>query len=209
MDIANFTGLRPRLYHLTARANLPRIQRTARLDTAATILAAAARYDLLRTRRPESKVVAIDVERIHLRDQGPLYEGNCNLPGAFTFADLVEMLNNFVYFWPGTDAGPIVYGLRHFARYAPREDVVVLVIPAAALLAANPDCPPHFCKYNSGSPRSNPTSGKPPRGPDTFIPAAHFNLPPSRVIEVVFPQSVRLPLESVEVSPATRWLPDA
>jgi|GEM_PF-4174458 len=52
MQLEDFIKLRPFAYHLTARANLPAIERARRLDPAAIIFTQANRQDLLYTRRP-------------------------------------------------------------------------------------------------------------------------------------------------------------
>jgi hypothetical protein len=194
-----FTRLRPFAYHLTARANLPSIERARRLDPAAAIFARANRQDLLRTRRRGMTSVAVGHEKIIIRDQDPLHPGNCALTDGFSFEDLVELLNSFVYFWPGTAEGPNDYGRRHLARYAKIEDAAVLRIPTASLLAANPTLTPHASAYNSGSPRCS-GGRKSPRGPDTFLPFANFPHTPGKVIELTFKAPVSLPWRAVEVS---------
>lgn len=133
----------------------------------------------------------IDGEVIRIRDQTPLHKGNLSLPPSWSYEDLVELLNDRVFFWPGDADGPIDYGERHFAKYA-GEFPVVLRVPTADVLAANPGAPPEFSRYNSGSPRWS--GGRPsPRGPDTFLGVGEFGMPPSRVVEVAFASRVRLP----------------
>lgn len=201
-----FTHLRPFAYHLTARANLPVIERTRRLDPASAIFTRANRQDLLRTRRRGMTTVAVGDEAVIIRDQDPLHPGNCALTGGFSFDDLIELLNSFVYFWPGTPDGPNDYGRRHFARYAKIGDAIVLRIPTANLFAANPTLTPHASAYNSGSPRCNPQAGgrKSPRGPDTFLPFPDFPHTPGKVIELTFKAPVTLPWQSVHVYSAAQ-----
>jgi hypothetical protein len=208
MQIADYQALRPFAYHLTARANLEGIERTSRLDPAALIIRRAQRTELLRTRRKDMTAVRVENDRVMIRDQAPLFAGNCDLPDGFSFEDLVELLNQFVYFWPGTDRGPNDYGKRHFARYAKIEDAVVLRIPTAELFAANAGLIPHASAFNSGSPRCNPQLGgrKSPRGPDTFIPFGTFAGTPSKVIELTYKSSVTLPWSAVEVSTPQQWI---
>lgn len=203
-----FTRLRPYAYHLTARANLPAIERTRRLDPAATIFARANRPDLLRTRRRGMTTVAVGDERVIIRDQDPLHPGNCALTDGFSFDDLVELLNSFVYFWPGSADGPNAYGRRHFARYAKIEHAAVLRIPTANLFAANPTLTPHASAYNSGSPRCNPQAGgrKSPRGPDTFLPFPAFPHAPGKVIELTFNAAVSLAWQAAAISTPLDWI---
>lgn len=203
-----FAQLRPFAYHLTARANLPAIERTRRLDPAAAIFTRANRQDLLRTRRRGMTTIPIGADKVIIRDQDPLHPGNCALTHGYSFEDLVELLNSFVYFWPGTAHGPNDYGRRHFARYAKIEDAAVLRIPTASLFAANPTLTPHASAYNSGSPRCNPQAGgrKSPRGPDTFQPFPAFPHTPGKAIELTFKAPVALPWQAVEVSTPHNWI---
>lgn len=205
MHPADFTRLRPFAYHLTARANLPAIQSTARLDPAAALFRQANRPDLLRTRRPDMTPIAVGGRQVLIRDQAPLHPGNCLLQGGYSFEDLVELLNQFVYFWPGTAEGPNDYGKRHFARYAKSEDAVVLRIPTADLFAANPTLTPHASAYNSGSPRCS-GGRKSPRGPDTFLPFPAFPHTPGKAIELAFEAPVSLPWQAIDVSTPHNWI---
>lgn len=152
LDIEQFAKTRPCLYHLTARANLKLIVASGRLRTAADLLDEAGEGQLKRQRRRESHVVVCSGEHVHIRDQAPLHAGNLKLAGNWMFDDFVEHLNQHVFLWPGTEAGPIDYGRRHFERYA-REDNVVLVMKTAQLCAGQTNLEPRFSKYNSGSPK--------------------------------------------------------
>ncbi|MCC5821892.1 MAG: hypothetical protein LAT64_01235 [Phycisphaerales bacterium] len=200
-----FTQLRPFAYHLTARANLPGIERSRRIDPAATIFARANRPDLLRTRRRGMTGFAVGADKVIIRDQDPLHAGNCALTDGYSFEDLVELLNSFVYFWPGTAKGPNDYGRRHFARYAMAEDAVVIRVPTASLFAANPTLTPHASAYNSGSPRCV-NGRKSPRSPDTFHPFPDFPHTPGKVIELTFNAPVTLPWQAVEVTTPHDWI---
>ena len=202
LTAAALTRLRPTLFHLTARANLPLIERTRQLRPAVDIFAAAGTPHLSRARRAESMVVDCDGQAIHIRDQAPLYEKNCGLAEGWTFADLVQHLNEHVFFWPGSER-PIAAGRNHFGRYE-HDDAVVLVLPTAEVFAANPE--PRFSACNSGSPRHKAVNGKGvpgPRGPDTFRLAEDFEgtpgLTPGRVVEVVFRGPVSLEGVSMRV----------
>jgi len=149
------------------------------------------RNDLLRNRRPDPVQVHIGDIVVSLRDQGPLYKGHARFPKGYSFEDLVESLNRRIFFWPGTAAGPISYGMRHFGTYR-KEKPVFLRVDLQALLIANPTATPRYCKYNSGSPRCS-NGVKSPRGPDTFLLAAEFDGTPSSVVEVTFDTAIVLP----------------
>jgi hypothetical protein len=201
--LADFAVIRPYLYHLTARQNLGAIRAERRIVSAAALLRAAGRESHLGDKRDDMLAVSIGDRIAVLRDQAPLHRGNVGLAPGWTFESLLDDLNRRVFFWPGTAPGPIDYGLRHFARYTahPTYESVILRVPTAALLRANPDRPPLFCPYNSGSPRFS--SGRAsPRGPDTFLPADRFPGPAGRVVEVTFLDQVDLP-DDTAVLPLT------
>lgn len=190
-SLSDFIALRPFAFHLTARANHPVLVRARRLDTAAAILAQASRLDLLTQRRPDAVTLSVDGRDVLLRDQSPLHRGNIHFDDGWTLETLVEDLNHRVFFWPGTAAGPIDYGLRHFERYE-GERPMVLRITTADLVASNSALEPQFCAFNSGAPRTT-NGAKSPRGPRTFLPAERFERRASQVIELTFRGSVSLP----------------
>lgn len=203
MEVSHFTRLRPVLFHLTARTNLDHICADQRLLPAVELLDRAGRTPDARIKRKDHLHVACNGTAIAIRDQKPLHRGHIDLQGGWTFEDLLHELNSRVFFWPGNDAAPIGSGLRHFGRYI-SEDCVVLVMPTQQLFDANPDLPPQFCRFNSGSPRwTNGVAA--PRGPDTFLPAERFAEPPGKVVETVFRGIVQLPMASISVRPVTDW----
>ena len=191
LDLAAFARIRPYAYHLTSTANLPSILEARRIDCAATLILKDGRNELLRRRRSKHELLRVDGRNIWLRDQAPLHQGNLVLSGGWSFPDLVKALNERVFFWPGTEAGPNDYGHRHFNRYVVEAPVLIRV-KTSELLDGNGASAAEFCRYNSGSPRYS--GGRPsPRGPDTFVSAASFHWSPSNVIELVFRESATLP----------------
>jgi len=207
-QLQDMVRVRPMLFHLTASSNIDRIRSLGRLDPAADLIRAAGHDgELLTERRTGHVPIVVAGTRVLLRDQAPLHAGNVALDAGYSFGDVVRMLNERVYFWPGTTAGPIASGVNHFTRYAvkEREDCVVLVIPSASLLAANPTLPPLFSRCNSGSPRHNPKSGKQPRGPHTFRPAEQFEGTARDIVEVTFAGPVRLP-KDMRVTKPQQWI---
>ncbi len=191
LDLEKFAQTRSHLYHLTARSNLSQILAAGCLRPAADLLTSAGEAGLLRTRRRQSQIVTVNGRSVHIRDQAPLHAGNLALPNGCLFEDFLMHLNEHVFFWPGTQHGPIGYGRRHFERYA-NEDNVVLVLDTAAVFAANPAIGPRFCRFNSGSPRCS--GGKPsPRSLGTFATAREYPGTPSSVVEVVYRAPVALP----------------
>jgi len=202
--LAQYAALRPFLYHVTARENLARLQRTRRIEAASAILRVAGREDLLRARRPEPLRVTVAGDSIVLKDQHPLVAANVTLVSGWDFADFVEYLNDHVYFWPGDAIGMVGPGGRLLAHYAP-ESPLVLRVPFAALVAANSDLPPLFSPYNSGAPRMQRGKGV-QRGPDLFRPAERFQRRPHEVVEVAFRGSVVLPSDTAVAGEQDRWV---
>jgi hypothetical protein len=189
-----FSQTRPFLYHLAYRENLKRIRSKRWLESAASLLTAAKRQGDVRTQRPEKLAITVEGSRVLLRDQAPLHAANIEFEGGWTFQRLLEDLNSRVFFWPGLEGGPNDYGVRHFEAYA-AENPVMIRVAFESLRQVNPERPPLFTKYNSGSPRYS--QGRPsPRGPDTFLLASQCIYPPNKVVEVTFRDSVLLPDET-------------
>jgi hypothetical protein len=202
--ISEYAELRPYLYHVTARENLPRLRRTRRLDPAAELIRAAGRLELLRTRRSEPVAIVVDGELVVLKDQRPLVEANVSPAGGWEFGDLVAFLNGHVFFWPGDAIGPVLSGCRLLAHYEP-DLPAVLRVPMLDLIGSNPELPPLFSPYNTGAPRMQ--RGRPvSRGPDVFRPAHEARRRRFEVVEVAFRGTVQLP-DSVQVAARPeRWV---
>lgn len=194
LSLDKFADLRPFLFHLTAFDNLQRVQRTGALESAAALISRSDRPDLIRERRRFGERVTVDGSAVHVRDQAPLHAGNVSLPPGWIFNDLVEMLNHQVFFWPGSESGPIDYGLRHFETYA-GEAPAILRIPFRSMVDSNPGNPPRFCRFNSGAPRWSRGRAA-PRGPDTFQEAVACDISPGAVVEVTFQDLATLPLDT-------------
>jgi hypothetical protein len=204
MVIKAYAQARPYLYHLTDRSNLDHICETNNLLSAAIFMERAGRTDLLRVRRRGHERVTVANRVILIRDQAPLHRGNVSLPRGYTFEQFVESLNRRIFFWPGTDAGPISYGVRHFERYQP-EHPAILKIDFQSLIDSNPAAYPRYCRFNSGSPRCS-YGQKSPRGPNTFLSADQFSGTPSKVVEVTFDGPLVLPEDTkVGRNPAGPW----
>lgn len=189
-----FARVRPYLYHLSARSNASRIRRTQTLSCAAELLSAGGLDRVIRSKRAEGLHIEIDNERVHIRDQAPLYSGNVLLQQSYSFEDLIANLNSRVFFWPGTASGPNSSGQRHFSKYR-GELPVVLRVPFLSALKSNPGGEPLFSKYNSGSPRCSGGKGS-PRGTSTFVLASVAKFTPSVVVEVTFLRRMLLPADT-------------
>jgi hypothetical protein len=188
---AQFMKARPFLFHLTYRNNLDEIRRSRTLFCAASLMQTAGDTSYLRRKRSSSIQLQIKTTTIHLRDQQPLHAGNIRLKGGWSYDDLIQSLNERVFFWPGTTNGPISYGVRHFRRYAD-ESPVLLRVATKELFEKNSDITAQYCKYNSGSPRCTQGKGS-SRGPETFMLSTKARYTPCNVVEVTFEKRVILP----------------
>ncbi len=189
MDVDWFLTIRPYAYHLTDRQNIRIIRKQGALLSASKLAKRPSEKAALTARRTGS----ILMEEVHIRDQRPLHRGNVEFAPGFTFEQLLELLNSLVFFWPGPRdeaKGPIDYGWRHFGRYQ-AESPVILRTRTADLIAENAH-EALVCPYNSGSPRCS-YGRKSPRGPQTFRPIANFAGTPSKVVEIAFSETARLP----------------
>jgi hypothetical protein len=204
--IEEYEELRPYLYHTSPASNVGRILAVGRLESTADLLQRGGRSDLLRVRRDTDVVLELDGYLVVIRDQAPLNPINIAFDKGWALPDLVEYVNRRVFLWPGTGAGPVDYGITHFARYA-EERPVVLRVRLRSLLAANPGLLPQFSRYNAGAARQN--QGQPiPRGPKTFTAAGRFLGTRAQVKEVAFVGSVRLPTDTERASAlAGSWRP--
>lgn len=203
-SLSQFAKTRPYLYHLTSQRNCKRLVRGRTLHSAAKVLRASNSRKWLDKKRTDIVTVTFEGQQLDLRDQYPLYKGKTRLEGGWTFEDLIKELNQRVFFWPGWQDEVISYGVRHFERYAV-DSPALMRVKTQDLFDVNPRMTPHFCKYNSGSPRTTKGRGS-PRGPNTFIECSVAPFAPSNVVEVTYLGSIKLP-NWIEVSahPSGPW----
>ncbi|RYE86708.1 MAG: hypothetical protein EOO75_15390 [Myxococcales bacterium] len=199
MRLEDLLRLRPFVYHLTAASNVASIVRAGQLEATGRLFERAGRADdaRLRSRRPAALSLDIAGEPIAIRDQKPLHERCIAFEPGWDMARLVERLNALVFFWPGTERGPIRPGQGHFELYQGQgEELRVLQIPTAALLAANAPRAPLLSRCNSGAPSRFQKPGA-PRGGGTFVPVERAGFTPAQAVELVFEGSARLPPETL------------
>lgn len=204
--LSRFCELRPFLFHLTDQRNVSRISRMRCLESASDLINLAKQPAQVLRKRFTSLSMCVDGENVWIRDQAPLHAGNVGFQDGWSFEDLIRCLNEKVFFWPGTQGGPISYGVRHFQRYQ-AEGPALMRISSSHLLAANSKLSPYFCRYNSGSPRCS-KGIRSPRGPSTFVDCDNADFSPASVVEVVFQNRVVLP-DCTEVSQSFEgpWTP--
>ncbi len=189
-DIDSFAKCSPFVFHLTYAPNLARIRRIGKLESAATLLRAAGRDDSIRTQRQEVKHFDIDGDSITLREQR-LNWNHIQLEGGWIQGDLVEHLNQHVFFWRSKQNGSLLHGCEHVKGYA-TPNPLFLRIPFSGLVDCNRGRGPTFCKYNSGAARTSKGRAI-PRGPDLFVPCEQAAFGIKRVEEVAFKEFALLP----------------
>jgi hypothetical protein len=198
-EIKEFWQRRPFAYHLTSRANASLLEPGAQLMPARFVLEQGGMQDQVRKRRKEELSVRIGTRHIVLKDQKPLIVKNAELEDGWDGEDFIAHLNEHVFFWPGTEMGPVKHGQRLIGAYD-RKDSLILRIPTVDLLEANAELVPLFCAYNSGAPRKSAGKAS-PRGPGLFSEASAFPRSAAQVVELVFQGTVRLPLSVSEWAP--------
>jgi hypothetical protein len=161
-DFDRFRAIRPFAYHLTARSNLPVIEKLGRLLCSATLLEMSHCEHLAKTRRIRHETIHIPDGAVAIRDQKPLAFGAIQFDPDWNERRFISHVNDHVFLWPGTESGPISHGQNHFARYE-TEMPIILRFPMSHVKALSPT----FSRYNSGAPRCS--SGKrSPRGSGRF-----------------------------------------
>ncbi len=205
-ELERLLTLRPWLYHLTSSTNVRLLRSSRRLVSAAQIFREAGRVEEVHLIRRGPRHVLWQDATVTVCDQDAFRPGHIRLQGGLTIADVLELLNRRVYFWPGDGDGPIKSGMNHFERYRGSKPSI-LRMPFDAPLKANPKALPELCAFNSGAPRTS-QGQKTPRGNATFLKSTAFPRPPSSVIEVTFVGEMTLP-ETVEIgrSPTGPWRP--
>jgi hypothetical protein len=185
--IERFVELRPFLYHSTSLSNLGRICATRSLVSASRFLSDSAQSE----RRAAAVQLEVDGTNVHVQSQRPLIWANVEPEEGWTLPKFVSHLNEFVFFWPGNERGPIPHGQRHFfGNKWPNQQAVTLRIPTKELDLETVEL--LFCPFNSGSPRCSGGRHS-PRGSRTFLPACDFARDASEVIEVVVSGAITLP----------------
>ena len=183
----------PYLLHLTYQPSLERIRRTETLESAGRLLELGDLQHWLRRRRESMLRFEIGEDKIVLTDQLPLESGHIEFEGGWELADLIEALNERVFFWRGNRDGLLSKDKGHFEKYKQREEqLVFLRIPFADAMEIEENGIPQYCRFNSGGPRCS-GGAKIPRGPSTFVEASDADFTFGKVREVVFPNVFRLP----------------
>ena len=194
--LPNLMATSPYLYHLTYAPNLERIRRLRILQSTSIMLQAGNMPNQLNQRRTEILELQIGNDNIVITDQHPINENNIQFENNWTLADLVQAINNRVFFWRGKSNGLLRCNQKHFERYQnAAQNLVFLRLSFRSALEINSPNGPQLCKYNSGAARRN-NGQRIPRGPRTFVEPKDADFSIGKVKEVVFQNFVNLPVET-------------
>jgi hypothetical protein len=200
MTAEELIGRCPMLYHATREANLPSIVARKSLLSPDETNRLAGRVPTHTPRRsgagdsrnkPVKFPFMLPNGTVYLSDHDRLHDGHILFEPEWDLRRFITLLDSLVFFWPEGDSGPSDQGHDHFKRYAKAsERMLVLAVPLGDVIKENGA--PQISSCNSGAPRSNPISGKQPRGAATFREIGDLS---SRddIVEVVFRSQVRLP----------------
>jgi hypothetical protein len=196
IDLPDFVKTSPFLYHLTYSTNVNRIHRLRQLDCAAKLMRAGGYEHLLRERRLEMPQFAVDGDTVLLTDQKPINEANIEFQGGWQLPDLIEALNNRVFFWRGSRSGLLAKDRGHHAKYvAMEQELTFLRLPFQETNELNAARGPELSKYNTGAARRN--NGKRIlRGPTTFSAPESADFDIGEVREVAFCDFLVLPMST-------------
>jgi hypothetical protein len=82
--LEKFIELRPYAYHVSQQTNLASLARTLTIESSASLIRRAGRFELLRQRREIPTPIQIDGETVVLQDQLPLVFNNAQFPVEWT-----------------------------------------------------------------------------------------------------------------------------
>jgi hypothetical protein len=184
LDVKRFSRRSPVLWHLTPALNAHRIRRTRVIESSAELMRRAGNEHFAQTPRSSDLRLMIGDDAVVLREQLRVTKpGQVLFTGGWTRESLVRELNRRVFFWPGTWDGPIRKVGQSVRVFSADAESAWIGLPYDRLLEL-PDVILHYCRYNSGAPRANPTIGPIPRGPRLFLAGEDWDEQPSKVKEI-------------------------
>ena len=209
MNLLSYQTLRPCLWHLTTRENWIRIRKRAgdggdySLSSASTLHGEAESpgFDLNEPRK-ECQPLTLPGGGALIRDQLSLVNAQKRLrfPEGWDRSRYGGWLNEFVFFWPGTQDAPTTQsGKKHFRYYLRKSEVKLtfLKIDAEKVLGRY-ERSALFSHEDSGAPSGRKKVVE--RGPGIFVGAGEIGVP-SDVVEVSFRDT--LTLKPDEVTPVS------
>jgi hypothetical protein len=192
MDIDSFVKQFPRLYHFGPIKNRDSVEKLECILSSDLLRALATHPQTNERRRGRHQIKSLlfDAE---LNDQDALKYGHVKHQNSMTETEFVSLLDQFCYFWPGDDNGPIDMGRNFVGRYQQKDDsLFAIVVPTRDFLRANHTRRIALSNCNSGAPRSNPNAVI-YRGDDTFVPWKDYQGNVANVKEVAVLGYAKLP----------------
>lgn len=193
MEVEAFQQLRPFLWHLTTRDNWISVRKRAdggdyTLSSTATLHAEASSPGFkLGEARSECQTLSLPWGNALIRDQAQLVnsEKQLGFPEDWDLGRYCGWLNEFVFFWPGNQDGPVTpAGKKHFRYHLRKSEVKLTFLKVDAEKAVNAyDGDVLFSSGSLGAP-----SGRKkivPRGPSALVTAGEIEVP-SKVVEIAF-----------------------
>lgn len=206
MILEKYEALRPCLWHLTTRANWIAIRKHAdggdyTLSSTASLHAAAESPPFeLEAAREEGQELTLPWGTAQVRDQRQLAnaEKRLSFPEGWDLGRYCGWLNQFVFFWPGTqDAPSMPSGKKYFRYHLRQTDVKLTFLKVdAGKVLTRLKAEALFSPAHSGPPPGRKKTVE--RSPDIFVSASEIDVP-SDVIEVAFRDA--LVLKPDEITP--------
>jgi hypothetical protein len=193
MELIDFIKTWPYLYHMTEALNLPAISSFLKLFPADNLLRRVGFVNMVRLRRKKAIIIEFDGFSVVIRGQQPLDPECLELDPGLTLPNYIQILNRRVFFWPGTEAGPIKDGERMAQRH--KESGITLRIPTSSLFEFNCHLLPAFSLHNTGAAWCE-NGKKSHRGVNSFFTFEQFVGPIANVAEVSFEGTINLPKDT-------------
>jgi hypothetical protein len=173
----------PFLFHYGPATNLEQI-RTHKAIFSTQLIRTLAGQQNHGTKRPARELVKTPLGNFTLNDQQALKYRHVKDPSSLSESEFVTLLDQFAFFWPGSEDGPIEMGGNFLRRYTERGDSLLQVIVETELfMKMNHPSRIFLSQCNSGAPRSNPGTLI-YRGDDTFIPMMNYEERISEIKEI-------------------------
>jgi hypothetical protein len=202
--LENYQALRPCLWHLTTRDNWIGIRKRA--DGGNYVLSSTAAlhgqaespgFGLAEPRKV-CESLTLPWGTALIRDQAQLVnaEKRLTFPEGWDLGRYCGWLNEFIFFWPGTqDAPTTTAGKKHFRYHLRKSEVKLtfLKLDAEKVLRRH-EQQALFSQVSSGAPAGRKKSVA--RGPGIFVTASEINVP-SDVVEVAFREELSLAQDQV------------
>lgn len=148
IDAADLVRRWPWAYHITFAVNLASIAEQRHLYSASRLMQDAG-YAADPNRRLGDQCLALHGHQVTLRNQSALDPMALALPDGECLDEYISFLNRRVYFWTGTNRGPVADGLRMLDTHRAR--AVLIRVPTKFLVEQNARVPISLSNCNTGA----------------------------------------------------------